>query len=538
MEAIYSSQTIDHLGLISGISRELELVETIDKLIPRESSDKIVSHGESVLAMLLNGLGFVNQPLYLSPKFFSDKPVDKLINPHLKAEHLNDDCLGRCLDAIYEYGASKLYSLIIGQAIKKLGLDCSIGNMDMTNISLYGNYKHQSADAVQLTQGYSKDHRPDLNQVSLLLITSYQSRIPLLMKPLSGNQEEGSAYKEIIDNHLKQLNFDTGLSMLVFDSKGYNQSNLGSLLNNNDLKWLCRVPSSIKEVKELYQQVELDQMLTLNDNYKYLPLCSNYGGVNQRWQLIYSRELAKTKKNTTLKKIEKALVERNKELKQLMKSSYSCKQDAQQALDDFDKTLKACQVHSSTIIEKRKYLRAGKPTAKTPFKLEYYIQASLVVNEEVQQKRLKQAGFFVLASNELDGELLADQAFLETYKGQDGCEKGFRFIKDPKVVATSLNLKKNERIEALLMVMTLCLFVYACLEHKIRTSLKEDKDEPFFKDQKGKPTRKPTARWVFHCFIGIHLLTINETQKLILNLNDIHKKLLNLLGKKYWIYYS
>ena len=518
--------------------RELEIVETIDQLMPRESIDKIVSNGESVLAMILNGLGFVNQPLYLSPKFFSDKPVEKLISPHLKSEHLNDDCLGRCLDAIYEYGASDLYSLIISRAIEKLGLDCSVGNMDMTNISLYGDYKNQSGDAVQLAQGYSKDHRPDLKQVSLLLITSHKSRIPLLMKPLDGNQEEGSAYGDVIDNHLERLSLDTGLSMVTFDSKGYNLANLGSLLNNDPLKWLCRVPSSIKDVKELYGEVDSDQMVALDENYKYLPLCNNYGGVNQRWLLIHSSKLMKTKRKTTLKRIDKALAVKTKALKQLMKISYCCRQDAQKALKGFSRKLGVCQIRQATVIENKKYLKPGKPTAKTPFKIEYHIQASLMINEEEKKERLKKAGFFVLATNELNGQILPDEGFLEVYKGQDGCEKGFRFLKDPKIVASSLNLKKNERIEALLMVMTLCLFVYACLERKVQNALKEDPGQPFFKDQKGKPTRTPSARWVFHCFVGIHLLTINETQKLILNLNDSHRKLLNLLGKNYWIYYS
>ena len=168
--------------------------------------------------------------------------------------------------------------------------------------------------------------------------------------------------------------------------------------------------------------------------------------------------------------------------------------------------------------------------------MEYSIETSLEINEENKQKRLKKAGLFVLATNELDSQALPDQDFLKIYRGQDGCEKGFRFLKDPNVVGSSLFLEKNERIEALLMVMTLCLFVYACLEHKIRTALA--KEEDFFPDQKGKATKNPTARWVFHCFKGIHLLVIDETQKLILNINETHRKLLDILGRKYWIYYS
>jgi transposase len=46
------------------------------------------------------------------------------------------------------------------------------------------------------------------------------------------------------------------------------------------------------------------------------------------------------------------------------------------------------------------------------------------------------------------------------------------------------------------MVMTVCLLVYAALEYRIRTALKEH--AATFPDQKGKRIQNPTARWVFH----------------------------------------
>ena len=52
---------------------------------------------------------------------------------------------------------------------------------------------------------------------------------------------------------------------------------------------------------------------------------------------------------------------------------------------------------------------------------------------------------------------------LAGYKGQARAERGFRFLKDPQFLASSLYLKKPERIMALLMVMTVCLLVYAAL---------------------------------------------------------------------------
>jgi len=57
---------------------------------------------------------------------------------------------------------------------------------------------------------------------------------------------------------------------------------------------------------------------------------------------------------------------------------------------------------------------------------------------------------------------------------------------------------------ALLMVMTVCLLVYAALEYCIRTALKEPGTT--FPDRKGKSIQNPTARWVFHYFVGIPVL--------------------------------
>ena len=85
-------------------------------------------------------------------------------------------------------------------------------------------------------------------------------------------------------------------------------------------------------------------------------------------------------------------------------------------------------------------------------------------------------------------------------------------------------------------IMTLCLLVYAALEHRIRTALVEA-DETF-PNQSGRPIANPTARWVFQYFMGIHILTIRGAQTVLLNMNEPHRKLLKLLGDCYVKYYS
>jgi transposase len=109
-------------------------------------------------------------------------------------------------------------------------------------------------------------------------------------------------------------------------------------------------------------------------------------------------------------------------------------------------------------------------------------------------------------------------------------------LKDPRFLAASLYLKKPERIMALLMVMTVCLLVYAALEYRIRKALKDS--DATFPNQKGQPVQNPTARWVFQYFVGIHLLRIRGEGAFVLNLNDQHQQLLRLLGRSYEAFYS
>ena len=53
---------------------ELGIVEWVDRLLPKNQEKQIVSYGQAVKAMILNGLGYNQRTLYLTPHFFQDKP--------------------------------------------------------------------------------------------------------------------------------------------------------------------------------------------------------------------------------------------------------------------------------------------------------------------------------------------------------------------------------------------------------------------------------------------------------------------------------
>jgi transposase len=153
----YRSQILDHLGLVAGMFDALGIGEVIDRATRHQPETRIVTTGDAVKAMVLNGLGFVNQQLYLVSRFFQDKPTSRLLAPMLiEARHLNDDALGRALDPLYAYGVTELYSLIAATAAERLGLAPQFVHLDRTSLHVDGRDNSDHApdeQVVHITRG-------------------------------------------------------------------------------------------------------------------------------------------------------------------------------------------------------------------------------------------------------------------------------------------------------------------------------------------------------------------------------------------------
>jgi transposase len=214
-QAPYRSQVLDHLGLVAGMFDELGIGDVIDQATQQNPEMRDLTVGEAVKAMVLNGLGFINQALYLVPRFFQNKPTSRLISPRVVPGQLNDDALGRALDTLYGFGVTELYSLIAATAAQRLGLAPRFAHLDSTSFHVDGRYnsdEEPTEQVIHITRGYRRDHRPDLNQVMLELIVEHQAGIPVLMKPLSGNSSDAHDFGEVIRTHVHQLHITYGMT--------------------------------------------------------------------------------------------------------------------------------------------------------------------------------------------------------------------------------------------------------------------------------------------------------------------------------------
>ena len=551
-----SGKVLDHLGLVAATIDKLGLVEKIDARLPvSKQKGAKVSMGQRISAMILNGLGFMDNRLYMFPEFLENKPVARLLGDNLNAEHFNDDALGRCLDRCHAYGVTQLFSELAFEIGAEHHLLGSSVHFDTSSLCVHGEYKQTDVAHIEskpkeedaskrsdevatsletpiLNYGYSKDHRPDLKQVVINLATSGASGFPIWFESHSGN---ASDKKILLEASLRMQKFCQSLSetpsfMYVADSAMYE----ASLKKGGGLLWLSRVPGRLKAAKELLSLGdEHFNWKRCGTGYRICVIENQYKGHHQRWCIVSSEQAYQREIKTLEANIEKQEAQLDKELWHMRCQPYGCEKDAAEAFNQFKKKLKYHGIEGN-IVAVKKYKGKGRPCKHEKPMIAYYKIEGELKRDQVKIDLLKhQKGRFILATNQLDRSVLPDEKILTEYKEQSKTESGFKFIKDDAFEVSSIFLKKPSRIAALMMVMTLCLMVYSFAQHHLRESLKKANDT--VADQGKKRTQKPTLKRVFKAFHGVQVITIHSQehqQVLVINLNPWLKKIVNYFGSR------
>jgi transposase len=504
-------KNIDHLGIVAGIIDSIGLVEVINEYCGEEPGEKI-SSGHVVKAMILNGLGFVSSPLYMFSEFFKDKPCEHLIGEGVKAEYLNDYKLGRVMDKLFIKGLTEIFLAISMNVKKQFDISSKTSHLDSSSLHVHGEYNKslpdvildinpesiiKSPQAIEITYGYSRDHRPDLKQFIIELISSGDGDIPMFFEAASGNKADSSNFPKIFSKYKEKLKNNDDL--MVADAALYNAKNINLL---SGMKWLCRVPLTILMAKELVSTLLTSDFIASSlSGYYYCSRRVNYGGIEQRWLVVESSERKKSDLDKLEKRISKSKINASNQLKKLINTKFKSQQEAISIVNNLNKKLKYHQ------IDNIEYLESKSKNKKDPTYF-YQVNASLSENINAIKIAYNKAGRFVLATNVLDEKHLGNDEMLSEYKAQQSCERGFGFIKDPLFFADSIFLKSPERIESMAMIMGLCLLVYTLAQREIRKALSASQST--IKNQLGKAINNPTMRLIFQRFQSIHLVKFNS----------------------------
>ena len=532
-------KNINHLGLVAGIIDDIGLEKIINEVIGEDPRELITS-GQVVKGMILNGLGIISQPLYLFPKFFEDKPTEHLLGKEIKAEYLNDDQIGRVMDTLYEKGLSSIFLIIALSVVHNYHLLTNFSHLDSSSFSVHGKYlinnlisskqdkeqeeeKSEEPVPITITKGYSRDHRPDLKQFIIDLIVSGDGGITLFLRVADGNEQDKVVFGEIAVEYKSMIDCET---MIVADSALYTAKNLQLM---SSIKWLSRVPLSLGKAKELVDNV-LEQELTQSSikGYSWKEELITYADIQQRWLLLESQKRKESDLKKLSERIEKEKEKADKDIKSLMKDKFNSMSAAMEVAHRFSKSLK---YHPLTNIQVQKIEVKNK---NKQIEIKYKVTTNLEINQDKVDEKKRRAGRFILATNELQESVLSSDDILIKYKEQQSAERGFGFLKEPLFFADSVFLKSPKRVETMAMVMGLCLLVYSLGQRELRRRLKEAKTG--LKNQLGKLTEKPTLRWIFQGFQGIHLL-VQSGKKQVVNLTEERQNILSFFPLSVQNYY-
>ena len=189
------SKALGGLPIINAVIGRLRLPELLTCALP--AVDGRVKLAPAVLIRLvIANLVLGREPLYgLGEWAARFDPALLGLRPD-EAQVVNDDRVGRALEALFDADRGSLLTAVILRAISEFTIDTNQLHNDSTSISVQGLYR--AADGAPrggkstpvITFGHSKDHRPDLKQLVWILTVSNDGAVPMAYRLADGNTSD------------------------------------------------------------------------------------------------------------------------------------------------------------------------------------------------------------------------------------------------------------------------------------------------------------------------------------------------------------
>ena len=532
----------DHLPVVAAFCRRIGLIDVIDRIVPNEME---VSVGTIVQGMVLDTLSG-RSPLYRLEEFFEHQDTQLLLGQEVDSTSFNDTTVARAMDAVFDIGAEKVFSEVAFSASCMFPIDKRYVHFDTTSVNVWGDYDSctSNSDSINITYGYSKDHRPDLKQF-LVKMLCVGRNVPILGSCEDGNGSDKSINNTVlsrISKHMAKHGLEPGAFVYVADSAMVTRDNLTTVGDN---LFLTRLPFSYNEagrvVSEAVEQNIWEEVGVLNKTPATARRPAALYSISEKTVTLYEKEYRAVVVHSTahdkrrLKRLERQIKKSTSTLSELIaketKLEFFCRPDADAAasrLQQYDTELHRITVN---VEEKISYARGRPPKngKRKVSRIRYILKACIEEkSEQVKQKR-EESGCFVLLTNVPQEGSMAETGggLLQVYKEQYGIEKNFSFLKDPLIV-NDIFLKKPERIEVLGAVLLIALMVWNLIEHTLRQYIKEC--EVTLPGWDKKQTTRPTAFMMSTKFMGLQVVRVAGICRLAIPLTDGQKRYLNALN--------
>ena len=512
------------LPVVAAFGRRLGIAATIDGLCPVRDV-AIVTHGQVIEALVANRLTSPT-PLLRVEDWAAAWAVPEVFG--VAAEALNDDRLGRALDAIAPQ-LDQIVGTIGARAISEFGLDVSRLHWDMTSISLFGHYDEVDEAHVRPRYGKPKDRRPDLKQIQAGLAVTGDGGIPILHRAFDGGAGEVNQVVGAMES-LRAMAGERRF-LLVGDSKLISYANLHAFAAA-DVTFVAPasksfVPADTLAAQRLADTVEADYIAArdaakpIGDRGRYhvredtmvIPAKTKKDrDLTLRRVFVWSSARATAADHARTKKLDRARDDLGRLERGLGSRHYPTVAAVTARVAQIGRDRRVADYMRTTIGTDDR----DKPTLTWDFD-----QAALDAEAATD-------GWYALLTN-LDRDQADAAEVLRRYKGQEVVERRYGDFKGPLAVAPMF-LKNNRRIAALITVICLALLTYSLIERAVRHAIAPDTTMlGLYPEQR---RARPTGRNIFAALASMRLIPAargappvlprpNETQLHLLQLLHI-----------------
>ncbi len=391
--------------------------------------------------------------------------------------------------------------------------------------------------------GYSKDHRPDLAQVKLMLSTLDPLGMPVATEVLAGNKADDPLYCPAINRVRNTLNV-RGL-LYIGDCKMAAIANRAFLVAGDDY-YLCplsetQYPSSvwqevlepvekkIQELTDIYYDYANGKTAKIAQGFEQESIVqTEIDGIPLSWteRRLFVRSMAAAssgKKSllTRLKKAQEQLDELKKSPKgKKLKNELNSWQQAAETIVRQYQVQDLLQLNYEVTTHKR--VKRGYRGSPARIIQESQVNLTVALNEQALNQAISRLGWRVYVTNQSVDELSLNEA-VGVYREQYLIEQGFSRLKGYPLSLTPMYLQRDEYIVGLIRLLSIGLRVLTLLEFDVRRRLAE-KNEKLSGIYAGNPKRataRPRAEQILGAFKDINLVLIDVGNQLYAHLNPL-----------------
>lgn len=458
----------------------------------------------------------------------------------IQASDFKDDRLATILRYLNQEESWQEYEQDQGKHIIRVySLPTDIVRLDATTAS-----SHIEPTVGSIFQlGHSKNHRPDLAQVKIMLACLDPLGLPLATFVINGNEADDPLYKPAIEQVRSILN-QPGV-LYVGDCKMGASSIRASIEKAHDY-YLMPLPATIASVDVLDAYLTpvslphptIEPIYRMNDNGAVQEIAQGFEVNETVTGEVDGETISWTERRLIIRSIkhahaqEKALNKRLKKAKTAIadltrpRSGYKCITTLDSFWPAANDILKQYNVEGllkieafESTIEKQRRRYRDKPAH---VEIKHVLDVHVQYNEVVLAATKKRLGWRVYATNASKEKLSLDDAVL-AYRDEYIIERGFGRLKGKPLSLSPMYLQRDDHATGLIRLLTIGLRVLTLLEFVVRSKLHEANADiaGLYAGNPKRKTKRPTAEALLGAFSYIDLIGIKGTDGISYHLTPL-----------------